>query len=230
MGPAAAAAWRGPYRVIAADPPWPYESDREGPSNRANYPYPTMTIAEICALQVAALAEPDFILWLWTTNFHMRDGAREVVDAWVFEQRTILTWAKDRLWNGDLLRGQTEHVLFAVRPPGRHADEPDHAAARPVRAHSEKPEAFYERVERLCPAPRYFELFSAAGTATGGTATATRPRTTPARSTASTQPPTSRRTRAFVSGSRARPQVSAARGAHHDCPRATPPTGAFRNC
>ncbi len=30
----------------------------------------------------------------------------------------------------------------------------------PVGAHSQKPEAFYELVEKLCPAPRYAELFA----------------------------------------------------------------------
>jgi N6-adenosine-specific RNA methylase IME4 len=30
----------------------------------------------------------------------------------------------------------------------------------PMRAHSEEPEEFYARVERLCPAPRYAELFA----------------------------------------------------------------------
>jgi N6-adenosine-specific RNA methylase IME4 len=29
-----------------------------------------------------------------------------------------------------------------------------------MRAHSEKPDEFYALVERLCPAPRYCELFS----------------------------------------------------------------------
>jgi N6-adenosine-specific RNA methylase IME4 len=30
----------------------------------------------------------------------------------------------------------------------------------PVRGHSQKPDEFYEFVEKLCPAPRYAELFS----------------------------------------------------------------------
>src|SRR5262245_14167988 len=40
---------RGPYRVLTADPPWPFEVRREDPSHRATYPYPQMSIAEICA-------------------------------------------------------------------------------------------------------------------------------------------------------------------------------------
>jgi N6-adenosine-specific RNA methylase IME4 len=46
--------------------------------------------------------------------FHMRH-AFAALDAWGFEDRTILTWVKDRLGTGDWLRAQTEHCLMAVR-------------------------------------------------------------------------------------------------------------------
>jgi hypothetical protein len=36
---------RGPYRVIVADPPWPYEIRKEDPSHRGIHPYPSMSIA-----------------------------------------------------------------------------------------------------------------------------------------------------------------------------------------
>ena len=141
----------GPYRVIVADPPWPYEKRTEDPSNRATYDYPAMSIAAICALPVRSLADDDSILWLWTTNHHMRE-AFDVVDAWGFEQKTILTWAKDRFGTGDWLRGQTEHVLFAVR--GRPIVTLTNESTRldaPVGAHSAKPEAFFCLVERTLP-------------------------------------------------------------------------------
>jgi N6-adenosine-specific RNA methylase IME4 len=151
---------RGPYRVIVADPAWPYEIRRQDPSHRANTPYPQMSIAQICAVNVAAIAAPDSILWLWTTNYHMRH-AFAVLDAWGFEHRTILTWAKDKMGTGDWLRGQTEHVLMAGRgsPTIALTNETTllHAAAR---GHSAKPSEFYDLVERLCPAPRYADLFS----------------------------------------------------------------------
>src|SRR5262249_34268377 len=102
----------------------------------------------------------DCILWLWTTNFYMRD-AFGVVEAWGFEQKTILTWVKDRFGFGDLLRGQTEHCLLATRgSPVFQLTNESTALLAPVRAHSQKPEEFYELVERLCPAPRYCELFA----------------------------------------------------------------------
>jgi N6-adenosine-specific RNA methylase IME4 len=84
-----------------------------------------------------------------------------VLDAWGFEQKTILTWVKDRMGMGDWLRGQTEHCLMAVRgKPVVHLTNQTTALHAPMRAHSEKPGEFFEFVERLCPASRYAELFS----------------------------------------------------------------------
>jgi hypothetical protein len=55
---------RGPYRAIVGDPPWPYEIRSEDPSKRATAPYPQMSIAQICATDVASIAAPDCVLWL----------------------------------------------------------------------------------------------------------------------------------------------------------------------
>jgi N6-adenosine-specific RNA methylase IME4 len=43
--------------------------------------------------------------------------------------------------------------------PG-YKDGTSAARGAPVRGHSEKPKEFYDLVERLCPAPRYADLFS----------------------------------------------------------------------
>jgi N6-adenosine-specific RNA methylase IME4 len=155
----------GPYRVIVADPPWPYEIRKLDPSHRATHPYPQMSIAEICAeaSKVDAIAYRDCILWLWVTNHHMRQ-AFDVLDAWGFEQKTILTWAKDRMGTGDWLRGQTEHCLMAVRgAPVVHLTHQTTLLHGPLRANSQKPDEFYAFVESLCPARRYAELFQRTG-------------------------------------------------------------------
>jgi N6-adenosine-specific RNA methylase IME4 len=151
---------RGPYRVLVVDPPWPYEKRDEDPSHRAVLPYPTMSIAQIAALGVPAIVHDDSILWLWTTNAHMRE-AFGLLDVWGFEQKTILTWVKDRFGTGDWLRGQTEHALLTVRgKPTVQLTNESTVLFAPVGAHSQKPDEFYTFVEKLCPAPRYCELFS----------------------------------------------------------------------
>jgi N6-adenosine-specific RNA methylase IME4 len=151
---------RGPYRVIVADPPWQYDSRQTDPSHGKGPSYPSMSTADICALDVASIAHPDCVLWLWVTNNHMRD-AFEVLDAWGFQQKTILTWAKDRMGTGEWLRGQTEHCIMAVRgKPTVVLTNQTTLLHGPVREHSQKPDEFYEMIESLCPAPRYAYLFS----------------------------------------------------------------------
>ena len=151
---------KGPYRVIVIDPPWGYEIASEELSIRGVWPYPTMSVAEIAATDVASIAHEDCILWLWTTNYHMQ-VVFDLLKAWGFGHRTILTWAKDKMGAGDWLRGQTEHAVMAIRgkPVVQMVDQTTLLHA-PVRAHSQKPPEFYDFVEKLCPAPRYADLFS----------------------------------------------------------------------
>jgi N6-adenosine-specific RNA methylase IME4 len=152
---------RGPYRVIVADPPWSYELRKADPSHRATHPYPQMTVAEICAVPVQGIAHDDCILWLWTTNHHLIRCAAQVLDAWGFVEKTILTWAKDRFGTGDWLRGQSEHCIMAVRgKPVVELKNHSTILSGPLRENSRKPEEFYTFVESLCPAPRYAYLFS----------------------------------------------------------------------
>ncbi|MBF0093942.1 MAG: ParB N-terminal domain-containing protein [Alphaproteobacteria bacterium] len=153
---------QGPFRVIVADPPWAYDARAADASHRAANPYPQMDIDAIRAMPVAELAHDDAILWLWTTNSHLRE-AFTVLDAWGFAHKTILTWAKDRMGTGDWLRGQTEHCLMAVRgKPVVTLSNQTTLLRGPLREHSRKPEMFYALVETLCPAPEggRLELFA----------------------------------------------------------------------
>jgi N6-adenosine-specific RNA methylase IME4 len=149
----------GPFRTIVADPPWFYARD-DDPSHRGACPYPTMTVPEICAMPIAELAAEDALLWLWVTNPNMR-RAFEVLDAWGFVERSILTWAKPHFGTGNWLRGQTEHCILAVR--GRPIVTLTNQATIlhapvPEQRHSRKPEEFYQLVESLCPGSKV-ELF-----------------------------------------------------------------------
>lgn len=150
---------QGPFRVIVADPPWSYDSRAEDATHRAANPYQSMTIDDIRAMPIASLAHEDSILWLWTTNAHMRE-AFTVLDAWGFKHKTILTWEKDRMGTGDWLRGQTEHCLMAVRgKPTILLTNQTTVLRGPLREHSRKPDEFYAMVEVLCPGSKV-ELFS----------------------------------------------------------------------
>jgi N6-adenosine-specific RNA methylase IME4 len=153
---------KGPYRVIVADVPWPYEVRDEDPSHRAARPYPTMTLAQINTLgpKIQNLMHDDCIVWFWTTNYHMR-FAFDALDAWGLQPRTILTWVKDRMGLGDWLRSQTEHCIMAIRgSPTVTLTNQTTVLHGPMRAHSQKPVEFYNFVESLCPASRFADIFS----------------------------------------------------------------------
>jgi N6-adenosine-specific RNA methylase IME4 len=72
--------------------PWQYETG-------GALPYPTMPRDEIKAMLVGRIAGEAALLWLWTTNAHLR----------------VAFWVKDRMGTGDWLRGQIEHCLLAIR-------------------------------------------------------------------------------------------------------------------
>jgi N6-adenosine-specific RNA methylase IME4 len=149
---------QGPFRVIVLDPAWEYDKNAWRFSVSAP-DYPTMPVDEIRKLNIPALADQDCILWLWTTNSHMAD-ALDLVRHWGFRQKTILTWVKDRMGVGEWLRGQTEHCILAVRGrPVKTLTNQTTVLRAPRGRHSEKPEAFYQLVESLCPGSK-LELFA----------------------------------------------------------------------
>jgi N6-adenosine-specific RNA methylase IME4 len=82
------------------------------------------------------------------------------LDVWGFQQKTILTWVKDRMGAGNWLRGQTEHCILAVRGnPAITLTNQTTALGAPVREHSRKPDEFFDLVDSLCPGSK-IELFA----------------------------------------------------------------------
>lgn len=150
----------GPFGVIVIDPPWSYEKRKKDVTHRARLDYPDMTAAEIAALPVPTLAEPDAIVWLWTTNAHILTEASGILAAWGFTPKTILTWVKDRMGTGDWLRGKTEHCILAVRGrPVVNLSNQTTELRGPLREHSRKPDEFYALVNELCPGSK-LEMFA----------------------------------------------------------------------
>lgn len=152
----------GKYRTLTADPPWDIGA---GPVWRGTggrpLEYPTMSVADIAALQVSELAADDAHLYLWTINAYVED-AYDIARAWGFEPSTLLVWAKAPLGSGlgPTFGISSEFILFARR--GSLAHKKHHAGTWFTwkrGRHSEKPEAFYrDVVEKVSPGP-YLELF-----------------------------------------------------------------------
>ena len=83
------------YEVIYADPPWRYVVwSNKGKGRSAESHYPTMSLAEICALPVKEFAAPDSALFLWATFPNLLD-AFQVMKAWGFHYKTVaFVWVK----------------------------------------------------------------------------------------------------------------------------------------
>jgi N6-adenosine-specific RNA methylase IME4 len=149
------------YPVILADPPWQYDHPYSASRAIENH-YPTMSIEEICALDVASLCTPDAMLFLWVPAPLLPEGIR-VVGAWGFGYRTHGVWNKQRIGMGIYLRQQ--HETFFVASRGTSIT-PDPSTLSPsiieaVRGrHSEKPVELYEIIERYYPTLPKIELFS----------------------------------------------------------------------
>ncbi len=124
-----AAARCSAFRCIVADPPWEYDEGFNTQPRSEKWsgpivhdkplPYPSMTVEEICALPVAALADTDCRLWLWTTSRYLPD-AFAVMKAWGFRYRQTLVWHKtDGNMGGGVAPNSAEFLLVGVKgnPP-----------------------------------------------------------------------------------------------------------------
>jgi len=138
----------GQFDIIVIDPPWMYDREYDPASSRIASPYPEMMQEEL--LKIKLPAKEDCILWLWTTNTFMRD-AYELIEAWGFAPKTILTWNKVNLGVGYYLRNVTEHCILAVKGSPIWTNKTHTTLINEKRTkHSAKPEAFYKLVDEIC--------------------------------------------------------------------------------
>jgi N6-adenosine-specific RNA methylase IME4 len=180
----------GPFPVICADPPWQHEMRPSDSRNIELNHYPTMPLADICALPVSAIAHRDAVLYLWALP-HMLPEAMQVITAWGFALRTHQVWDKgldeielelaaiNGLMDGTSvedktglftlghwLRNRHEDVLIAVRgnmpTPPVNARPPSIIRARRGE-HSVKPEIVYQDIEKAYPSLPKLELFARRG-------------------------------------------------------------------
>jgi len=161
--------FKGPFSLIAADPPWPFGDKLPGASRGAEKNYKVMTTLDIehyLASEHIAVAD-DALLLLWRVSA-MQQEALDVARAWGFVVKSELVWEKltlkGKAWfgMGRYVRASHETCLIGARGKAAALVE-DHSIrsvfSAPVGEHSEKPDAFYEIAERLFPGPR-LELFA----------------------------------------------------------------------
>ena len=128
--------------------------------HRARPDYAIMTQDQLRELPIPSWADRECHLYVWSTNATLPQ-AIDLMSAWGFQYKTVLTWLKPGLGLGAYFRNTTEHCLFGVkgkvltRPPH---DIPTHFRARKTR-HSVKPNEFYRLVERASYRP-FLEVFA----------------------------------------------------------------------
>lgn len=169
------------FGTIMADPPWQFtnKTGKVAPEHKRLNRYPTMALADICAMPVAQLADDPAHLYLWVPNALLPDGL-QVMKAWGFNYKSNIVWEKIRKDGGPdgrgvgfYFRNVTEILLFGVRgkaartlAPGRSqvnfisAEEPDGDLIKTrKREHSRKPDEQYRIIESCSRGP-YLELFA----------------------------------------------------------------------
>jgi N6-adenosine-specific RNA methylase IME4 len=152
------------FRVIYADPPWKYGDERVGvaESTAAEHHYPTMPVADICALPVREIAASDAVLFLWAT-FPLLPDALAVVTAWGFKYKTAFVWAKGRPNMGHYHQADAELLLVATRgscTPDVDTRETQVQLVKRTGRHSAKPEDFRDMIDRMYPHGARVELFA----------------------------------------------------------------------
>lgn len=151
----------GKFQVIYADPPWQYNNS--GLEGSAESHYPTMSVDDLCRLDIDSLAADDSVLFLWATSPFLREGLR-LCQAWGFEYKTTFVWIKDRSTYGKLgFYNYSQHEFLFVATKGSCLPQlgtlQPSVLYAPKTNHSEKPEKVYEYIEKMYLGP-YVELFA----------------------------------------------------------------------
>ena len=144
------------YKTILADPPWKYG---KGFGYGAGEYYQLMKLDDIKELNINSISEENAHLYLWCPN-SLISQALEVMEAWGFKFKTVITWVKHRSIFGYYFKGQSEQLLFGVKgrlPPQNRCQVT--IINGKIRSHSMKPDEQYPVIEAVSPSPR-IELFA----------------------------------------------------------------------
>ena len=147
------------FGTLYVDPPWHYGN--QGTRAATDNHYETMTVDEIATLPVEKLAADKAHLHLWTTNAFLPDSFR-VMEAWGFEYKSVFLWVKPELGIGNYWRVSHEFLVLGTRGLAQFLKPGPRSwfeASRRGLAHSQKPAAFRDAIERVSPGPR-LELFA----------------------------------------------------------------------
>ena len=151
----------GKYRIIYADPPWGYGNRMPPGSTEPRDYYPTMELADICALPIRKMAEDDAVLFLWVTS-PLLPECFAVIAAWGFTYKASFVWDKVMHNLGHYNSVRHEFLLICTRGSCQPDDRRlfDSVVTEERTTHSTKPEKFRQIIDTLYPYGKHIELFA----------------------------------------------------------------------
>jgi len=153
----------GKWSVFYADPPWTYGDKLTEDLPAAHHHYPTMTIEELCDLNIESITDKNAVLFLWVTSPILPE-CFPVVEAWGFEYKASFIWDKVQHNWGHYNSVRHEFLLVCIRgtylPEGENSHDSVVSIKRTGR-HSEKPGYFRDEIiEKMYPHGKWIELFA----------------------------------------------------------------------
>jgi N6-adenosine-specific RNA methylase IME4 len=166
--------------ILCADPPWPLGDKLPGGGRGAAKHYTTLSIFDLQRFPIPPM-KTDSLLFMWRVSA-MQEEALRVMRAWKHVPKSEIVWVKMQAnTSGNLHMGMGRYVRLAhelciigARGAGRELIK-DHAIRSvlfdggnagglsfdaAVGEHSEKPQAFYDLVDQLCPEGERGDLFA----------------------------------------------------------------------
>ena len=165
------------YRIIYADPPWSYYNDSDSYFDKTTKvgmrkpPYPVLSSQNIKNLPIEKLADENCILFIWTTDYHLKQ-CLEVIEVWGFKYKTVgFAWAKKNKQGNPVcfmgaytMKSGIELCLLATKGKDAHRL----VKKKNVRAlveskreeHSKKPDEVRDRIVQLIGDIPRIELFA----------------------------------------------------------------------
>lgn len=166
------------YNIIYADPPWSYYNDMSVNVDCTTVrgmrrpPYPVLSSKDIMKFPIREIAEDNAILFIWTTDYHLRK-CMDVIEAWGFTYKTIgFVWAKKNkqgkqcsMMGAYTKKSGCEICLIATRGKDAHKYVKNHKVNSyieyPRQEHSKKPDMVRDSIISLVgPDLKCIELFA----------------------------------------------------------------------
>lgn len=150
------------YKTIVIDPPWEVQKIiREVRPNQSAFDYPTMTLDEIKDFPINDFMQDSCHLFLWTIQKYL-PFAFNILNNWGLNYIFTMVWHKNGGFQPfNLPQYNCEFILYGRKGSISFLDTKAFSCCFSADRgeHSEKPDVFYELINRICEPPR-IEIFA----------------------------------------------------------------------